>query len=118
MILLVLSLTAIASPSGAEEFQYDPHGKRDPMVPLIGQEKSLGGAVAFGEIASPEDVRLEGIAGTMSGRRTAIINGELVKEGFKLGEVEVSKITKKSVLIKIGGKEYNIDLPEEGDQKK
>ena len=45
------------------------------------------------------------------------MNGELVKENFKVGEVEIKKITKDSVLLAIGGKEYTIKLPEEGGQK-
>ena len=100
----------------AEQVAYDPHGKRDPMVPLIGQEKQ-GGASKFSEIASIDDVRLEGIAGEDAGNRTAIINGELVKENFRSGEVEVEKIENNSVTLTISGKEFTIKLPEEGGRK-
>lgn len=119
-ILLIIALLAIVtSPkfSEAEQFKYDPHGKRDPMVPLIGQEKP-GGAVGFSEIVSIDDVRLEGIAGETAGKRVAIINGELVKENFKSGEIQIEKIAKNSVTLTISGKEFTIKLPEEGGQKK
>ena len=103
--------------SPAEQFRYDPHGKRDPLIPIIGQEKAKG-SIAFYEIASIEDVKLEGIAAQASGTNTAIINGELAREGFKAGEVEVKSITKNSVLLTISGKEYTVKLPEEGGQKR
>ena len=109
------TLFTVASPA-AENYAYDPHGKRDPFVPLIGQEKT-GGSIKFVDIVSADDVRLEGIAGEMSGKNTAIINGELVKEGFRSGEVQVVKITKNSVTLTISGKEFTIKLPEEGGQK-
>jgi hypothetical protein len=99
----------------AEQFQYDAHGKRDPMVPLVGQDRPSA-SVGFAEIASIDDVRLEGIAALASGSKTAIINGELVKEGLKSGEVEVKMITKNSVVLNIGGTEYTINLIEEGGQ--
>ena len=77
-----------------------------------------GGLVEFSSIVSIDDVRLEGIAGEAAGKRAAIINGELVKENFKSGEVQVRKITKTSVTLTISGKEFTIKLPEEGEQKK
>lgn len=112
-IFLAMNLFLAATASSAEPFRYDPHGKRDPFVPLIGQERAPT-SVGFAEIASPDDVRLEGIAMGESGRRIAIINGDLVKEGFKSGEVEVKKINKDSVILSISGREYPIKLSEEG----
>ena len=113
---LAMMALVIAASAQAEQFRYDSHGKRDPLMPLIGQEKSKG-SIAFYEIASIDDVKLEGIAAQASGTNTAIINGELVKSGFKAGEVEIKSITKNSVLLTIGGKEYTVKLPEEGGQK-
>ena len=113
---LATAALVIAASSGAEQFRYDPHGKRDPLVPLIGQEKSTG-EVTFAEIASVDDVKLEGIAGVVSGNKTAIINGELVKENFKVGEVEVKKIMKDSVVLNISGTEYTVKMSEEGGPK-
>ena len=101
---------------GAEKFIYDSRGKRDPMVPLIGQEK-ITGAVKLADVASIDDIKLEGIAGITTGSKSAIINGELVKEKYRAGEIEIKKITKNSVLLTIGGKEYNIKLIEEEAKK-
>jgi hypothetical protein len=115
-VSLFLSISFSLPHAGAEQFRYDAHGKRDPAVPLIGQDKP-GGAIPFSEIISPDDVKLEGIAGVMSGNKIAIINGEIVREGFVSGEIEVKKIMKKSVILTISGKEYDIPLPEEGGTK-
>lgn len=114
--IVLMALIVSACFSGAEEFRYDPHGKRDPMVPLLGQDKP-GGLVSFADIASVDDVKLEGIAGVASGNRMAIINGELIKKGFRSGEVEVVDIAKNHVVLKISGQEHTINLPEEGGQK-
>ena len=113
-IILIVASVISASSLRAEPFHYDPHGKRDPMVPLIGQDKAGGGVVALTEIVSVDDVKLEGIAGETAGKRTAVINGELVKENFKVGEIEIKKIGKNSVILNISGKEYTVPLPEEG----
>ena len=115
-ILIIVPIIFTAS-LNAEPFRYDSHGKRDPMIPLIGQDKGTGGMVAFADIATIDDVKLEGIAYLSSGSRTAIINGELVREGFKAGEAEVRKIEKNAVVLSISGKEYTVPLYEEGGQK-
>ncbi|MDO8525559.1 MAG: hypothetical protein Q7S07_03625 [Candidatus Omnitrophota bacterium] len=116
LFALAIAGSAIAPYSPAEQFQYESRGKRDPMIPLIGREKPSG-AVQFSEIATAGDVSLEGIVASTSGSSMAIINGELVKEGFRAGEVEIKKITKNSVTLAISGKEYTIPLPEQGGQK-
>jgi len=116
-IFLVLTPLLAAAPSTAEQFSYDSHGKRDPFTPLIGQDKTAGRVLALSEVASIDDVKLEGIATQASGNIAAIMNGELVKEKFKTGELEVKKITKNSVTLILSGKEYTIHLPEEGGQK-
>ena len=100
MLLIAIPFFSAAVLKAAEPFRYDPHGKRDPLVPLIGQDKGMGRTIAFSEIVSVDDVHLEGIAGLVSGNKTAIINGELVKENFKAGEVQVKKITKNSLRIR------------------
>lgn len=112
IFLLAMTMLIITVSSEAGTFKYDPHGKRDPFVPLIGQERPSA-SVSFAEIASIDDARLEGIATGQYGTRTAIINGEMVREGFKAGEVEVKKIGKDSVVILLSGKDYTLKLYEE-----
>lgn len=100
----------------AESFQYSAHGKRDPLVPLVGAERPA--AVALDDAVSADDVRLEGIATGAQGQPVAIINGKVYKEGARAGEVSLVKIGKKSVTIKIGGKSYERFLAgEEGGKR-
>ncbi|MDD5428101.1 MAG: hypothetical protein PHI58_02565 [Candidatus Omnitrophica bacterium] len=115
--VLVLMSAAIAGLLTAEQFKYDARGKRDPFVPLIGQDKSSAGSMPLAEISSIDEIVLEGIAGEAAGKRTAIMNGELVKENSRYGDIVVKKITKDSVLITVSGKEYTVNLPEEGGRK-
>jgi len=95
--------------------QYEAHGKRDPFVSLVGPEKTT--SLKLEDIMSVDDVRLEGIATGAKGSMTAIINGEILKQGDKVGEVEMRKISTRSVTIAIGGNTYEIKLPEQGGAK-
>ena len=61
-----------------------------------------------------QTVKLEGIASDPKGKRVAALNGELVKEGATVGVVRVVAIDKRSVKLMIGGKEYTLNLFEEG----
>lgn len=117
LYVLLVTFIILAVSSQAEQFKYDAHGKRDPFIPLIGQDKLSNRSMALSEISSVEDIVLEGIAVQTTGSKTALMNGELVKENFRSGEIEVKKITKNSVLIIMSGKEYTIYLPEQGGQK-
>jgi hypothetical protein len=97
-------------------FQYEARGKRDPFVPLVGGSRPV--SLKLEDITSAEDVKVEGIAVGASGRRIVILNGEVLKENDKVGEVQVKNIYKTSVTIVIGGKSYDLYLSgEEGGQK-
>jgi len=109
---LVLIIAGFTSP---EDFKYEAKGKRDPFVPLIGPDRMV--VAGLEDITSIADANLEGIATGAQGKKIAIINGEMLKEGDKIGSLEVKKITSRMVVLAIGGKEYNLSLPEEGEAK-
>jgi hypothetical protein len=116
--LLFMSLAVIVVftlPCAGEDYKYDSHGKRDPFVPLIGIDRPAVSKLE--DVSSIADVKLEGIASSPGRRIAAILNGEIVKEGEKFGDIEIKKITKKTVTIIMGGKNYNINLAEEGGSK-
>lgn len=116
--LLFLSLSAAAvfiSPVTGDDYQYDSHGKRDPFVPLISIDRPAVSRLE--DVTSIMDVKLEGIASSPGGKMAAILNGEIAKEGDRFGDIEIKNITKKTVTIVMGGKNYNIDLVEEGGSK-
>ena len=108
-------MVLFATAAFCEVFKYDARGRRDPFVPLIGQDKVT--VAGLSEITSVEDIKLEGIAIGAKGKKTAIINGEIVKVGAKTGEVEIKSIDHKSVTLTISGKEYKVSLSEEGGPK-
>jgi len=115
-IIVFLAIVAVASSFAAVDgFPYEPRGKRDPFVPLIGVGRPA--LTQLDDIISIEDIRLQGIAITARGKKTAIMNGEMVRENDKFGEIEIKKITKRDVKLLISGKEYNVALPEEGGLK-
>ena len=113
-VLLAVSIVFVSF-AAADVFQYESHGHRDPFIPLIGQDKNSVGKLS--EVTSVEDLRLEGIAVEANRTRTAIINGEMLKVGQKVGFIEVKSMTATMVVIVMGGKEYTLKLSEEGGPK-
>ncbi|MCX5680090.1 MAG: hypothetical protein NTZ95_05495 [Candidatus Omnitrophica bacterium] len=113
-ILLVLFI-GLESGAGAENFEYNSHGRRDPFVPLVGSERPA--VTKLADITSVEDIRLEGIVSGAGGDMGAMMNGEMMKVNDKVGDIVVKSITKAAVTLTIGGKEYQLKLPEEGGQK-
>ncbi len=116
IMALSLMLPAIAGASlAADDFKYEVRGRRDPFVPLIGQEKVS--YVKLEDVSSAEEVKLEGIAAVGKGNMTAMLNGEILKEKDRVGGVEVKKINKESVIISIDGKDHTLSLYQEGGAK-
>lgn len=113
--ILFLAISFSAACACAETSKYDAGGKRDPFVPLIGQDRSA--VLSLADITSVDDIKLEGIALGADGRSTAILNGEMLKEGDRAGDIEIQKITNTSVIILMAGKIFEIRLPEEGGSK-
>ena len=116
IFLIVLMITFTVSMAAVcESYRYEPHGRRDPFVPLIGQDKVVAATLA--DVTSVEDIKVEGIVIGSDGKWTAIVNGEIVKEGYKRGEIVIKKIDRKSVTLSINNKEFKVSLPEEGGPK-
>ena len=106
---MTFCITGVAS--AEETYEYDSKNKRDPFVPLI----SGSGAYmsdAYG-ITGIKDVRLEGIVWDDAKGSVAIINGEIVEEGQKIGEVKVLEIKDDSVIFDVGGEEVRVELRSE-----
>lgn len=114
-ITIVIWVLFAASIVWGDSFKYEPRGKRDPFVPLIGQDKNVIAALA--DVTSVEDLKLEGIAVGAKNKKTAIINGEIVKEGQRAGSIEIKKIAAGSVELLMGGKPHILKLSEEGGFK-
>ena len=75
--------------------------------------KSLA-VVKLEDVASVDDVHLEGILVGPKGTRSVVLNGEILKENSRIGAIEIKAINKKSVVLLIEGREYALKLFEEG----
>jgi len=91
-------------------FTYDSKGRRDPLIPLVGQERGAGAGLE--SVASFDDLKLEGIAVGARGKQVAIINGQMVKEKDKFGALLIKKISRKSVELSIEGRDHTLILQE------
>jgi hypothetical protein len=91
-------------------FDYDSKGKRDPFVPLIGQERAM--SASLDKIVSPEDLKLEGIATVAGAKRIAIINGQMVKDNDKFGVIIIKNVLRDRVELSIEGADYTLTLQE------
>ncbi|NTV29390.1 MAG: general secretion pathway protein GspB [Candidatus Omnitrophica bacterium] len=83
----------------ANDFTYNDHGQRDPFWPLV----SSGGAIVnYDSNFSASELVLEGIIADGKSR-LAIINGNIVEEGKKIGFYTVQQIqADRVVLVKDG----------------
>lgn len=109
-----LIVALILSYACCDGLAYDSKGKRDPFVPLVGVDKNRAAGLA--DVVSVDDVRLEGIAMGRKGRK-AVMNGEIVDEGDRIGSIVIKAITDKAVILSINDTEYTVSLPEEGGAK-
>ncbi|MFH1995979.1 MAG: hypothetical protein ABIJ27_03155 [Candidatus Omnitrophota bacterium] len=99
----------------AGSFRYDSNGKRDPFVPLVGMnEMTSAGRLKLDEVVAIDEITLEGVARGAGGRATAFLNGELVRENQRRGNVEIKKISDKDVTVTINGKEHRISVRKPG----
>jgi len=116
MITVFLALLiAPGSYAGTGNFEYNSHGKRDPFVPLVGIERPV--VTKLADITSVDDMRLEGIVSGGKGKLAAMVNGEIVRQNDKIGDIVIKSITEAGVTLTVGGKEYQLKLPEEGGRK-
>ena len=112
IILLFLPLTTYHLPLlYAQEdtvFKYEPGVNRDPFIPLVTKDGKL--TVAYGTLNSINDVILEGILYDAAGKSVVIMNDMVLKEGAKIGSIEVKKIEKNYVILSSAGKDHTFKL--------
>jgi hypothetical protein len=101
--------------TGGDDDKYESRGRRDPFVPLMGMESSA--FMRLEDVTSIADIRLEGIASGPRGKLVAMLNGEIVKEGDKFGEMKVKKITETTVTVIMDGKSFEKRLVDDGGFK-
>lgn len=102
LFLVFLSLCGSLS---AEEVSYDSGKRRDPFVPLTGDDVSGS--------ASSSGVKLEGIIYDPGNQSMAILSGKTYQVGEVVGDAKVVKILKDHVVISIDGEEKLLRIRED-----
>lgn len=93
-----------------EQFIYDAKGRRNPFIPLVTPDGRLLELEPRKENA---DLFLEGIIYDEHGISYAIVNGEIVNVGDKVGEFQVLKIEKDKVIFIKEGQAKEVELKRE-----
>ena len=99
--MLILASSSFA----ASEVSYDSGKRRDPFVPLTGEDVSMS--------ASSSGVKLEGIIYDPKEQSMAILNGKTYQVGEAVGDATVLKILKDHVVISVGGEEKTLRIRED-----
>ncbi len=105
---IVISLLIIYPAFAGDLIQYDALDKRDPFIPLVSKD-GIYASDAYG-VKGIKDIRLEGIVWDEIKGSIAIINGEIVRVGEKIGFLKVLKIEESAVMFDVDGETVQIDL--------
>jgi len=109
--VVIISVVLCLSVHAEDVHTYQSHGKRDPLVPLVGV--NISAISSLEDVVSIEDVVLQGVATSAGGEKIVILNGEMVKEGKSGGHVTVKDISSDKVVIMIDDEEYVLTMREE-----
>lgn len=99
----------------ALEYKYEAGERRDPFIPLIMSQQRI--SLGLEAVETVDDVKFEGVIFDPSGSSIAVLNGEIVKEGEKIHNVEIVKIYDNSITVKIYDKVHTIGLIKEGGEQ-
>jgi hypothetical protein len=90
-------------------FKYDAKGKRDPFIALVTPD----GRLLKLEEETTSELLLEGIIYDKKGISYAVVNGEVVKIGDKVGDYQVWKIEERKIIFLKEGQPLEIELKKE-----
>ena len=107
-VALLGTITFFSIIHAEDSFVYQSHGRRDPFVPLVGASATVTDSLE--DVMSIDDIRLQGLATDSSGKRAAILNGEMIKKGQTIGRVTVKEILEEKIVIMIDEDRYEIDI--------
>lgn len=109
IFLLSFCLLPFAFCRAQGEFVYDAKSKRDPFIPLVTSE----GGLLLEKEENIAGILLEGIIYDKNGLSYAIVNGEVVKAGDKIGDYQILKVEKNKVIFIKEGQISEVELKEE-----
>ena len=108
--LYTLHFTLYTFSFAQEQFIYDSKNKRDPFIPLVTPDGRL---LKLDSEEGATGLLLEGIIYDKYGLSYAIVSGEVIKVGDKLGDYQVFKIEKNKVIFLKEGRSLEIELKRE-----
>ena len=109
--ILVLCFLCLYSVVFAEEqFVYDSKNKRDPFISLITPDGRL---LKLEQEEGAGALLLEGIIYDKYGLSYAIVNGEIMRIGDKVGDYQVLKIEENKVIFIKDGEPLELELKRE-----
>jgi len=109
---VVLTAVLFAGGGGyAAALEYDSFGRRDPFVPLVGVPKEKSRGSLWG-ISSVEEISLQGILINPDGTRSAVMNGEVMKEGQSIDRLVVQSIGANTVVVILDSERHELKLYE------
>lgn len=114
----------VSSVASAQTGAYDAEGKRNPFIPLVGEDGRLlrlSGSVAdatsagdtSGSVPASVELRVEGVAVDPNGGSFAVVNDEIVKQGDMVGGHTVSVIAADRVIFEKNGDRVEIIVHKE-----
>lgn len=94
--------------------EYQPKGKRDPLIPLLNSEGQRVYPPGFDEEVSTgiQGLVLQGIVFDRKADSYAILNGQLVREQGEIDGMKVLEIGPRSVTILAGGQKHQLVIQE------
>jgi len=107
--LVLMAFCGYAWAEGVSDFVYDPHGMRDPFLPLVTAE---GAIITYEMDFSVSEMTLEGIISDETGN-VAIINGNIVEQGKMIGLYTVERIDADRVILLKDTEESVLQLKKE-----
>lgn len=110
VILILFCINVCAAFAEEAPFIYDDHGQRDPLWSLVDAQ---GNIINYNKNElSLNDLILEGIMVEQSGN-IAIINGNIVNIGDRIGDFIVQEIDSFSVTLEKGQDRFVLNLKKE-----
>lgn len=101
----MLGFGMIYSPEAAiaagERSLYDPHGKRDPFVPLVTLATKVSSSLLG--VENIDEITVEGVVYDPKKGSVVIANGSVLKEGEEFGSVKVVSIKPNGAVFSING---------------
>lgn len=95
-----------------DHFVYNDKGKRDPFIPLVTPDGRL---LKLDKEEGTVGLLIEGIIYDEHGLSYAIVNGDAVKTGDRIGNYQVLKIRRDSIVFIKEGQPIELKLNKEGE---